>query len=101
MTWILAKRKRRAEEAAQSAMANGAATQTSRGLNASFHQVNMNAQEQVAPTNILFIQNLPHETTSTMLQLLFAQYPGFKEVRMIEAKPGIAFVEYEDEEQSG
>ncbi|GKV09555.1 hypothetical protein SLEP1_g21039 [Rubroshorea leprosula] len=36
-----------------------------------------------------------------MLQLLFAQYPGFKEVRMIEAKPGIAFVEYEDEEQSG
>lgn len=35
-----------------------------------------------------------------MLQLLFEQYPGFKEIRMIEAKPGIAFVEYEDDVQS-
>ncbi|OVA02628.1 RNA recognition motif domain [Macleaya cordata] len=52
------------------------------------------------PNNILFIQNLPHETTSMMLQMLFCQYPGFKEVRMIEAKPGIAFVEYGDEMQS-
>ncbi|KAK4783855.1 hypothetical protein SAY86_018223 [Trapa natans] len=41
------------------------------------------------------------ETTNQMLQLLFVQYPGFKEVRMIEAKPGIAFVEYEDEVQAG
>ncbi|GLU02602.1 hypothetical protein SLE2022_198470 [Rubroshorea leprosula] len=95
-----AERKRRAEEAAQSAMANGAATQTNGGPNASFRQGNTNAQEQAAPNNILFIQNLPHETTSMMLQLLFAQYPGFKEVRMIEAKPGIAFVEYEDEDES-
>lgn len=35
-----------------------------------------------------------------MLQLLFEQYPGFKEIRMIEAKPGIAFVEYQDDVQS-
>eukprot|EP01018_Ginkgo_biloba_P000336 Gb_27614 [translate_table: standard] len=35
-----------------------------------------------------------------MLQMLFQQYPGFKEVRMIEAKPGIAFVEYGDEMQA-
>lgn len=35
-----------------------------------------------------------------MLQVLFCQYPGFKEVRMVEAKPGIAFVEYENEMQS-
>lgn len=35
-----------------------------------------------------------------MLQLLFTQYPGFKEVRMIEAKPGIAFVEFDDDVQS-
>ncbi|THG09156.1 hypothetical protein TEA_025466 [Camellia sinensis var. sinensis] len=31
---------------------------------------------------------------------LFQQYPGFREVRMIEAKPGIAFVEFEDDVQS-
>lgn len=52
------------------------------------------------PNNILFVQNLPHQTTPMMLQMLFCQYPGFKEVRMIEAKPGIAFVEYENEMQS-
>ncbi|GAV66964.1 RRM_1 domain-containing protein/RRM_5 domain-containing protein [Cephalotus follicularis] len=52
------------------------------------------------PNNILFVQNLPHETTPMMLQMLFCQFPGFKEVRMVEAKPGIAFVEYGDELQS-
>lgn len=53
-----------------------------------------------APNNILFVQNLPHEATTLMLSVLFRQYPGFKEVRMVEAKPGIAFVEYENELQS-
>ncbi|XP_038976034.1 U1 small nuclear ribonucleoprotein A-like [Phoenix dactylifera] len=52
------------------------------------------------PNSILFVQNLPHETTPMMLQMLFCQYPGFKEVRMVEAKPGIAFVEYGDEMQA-
>lgn len=58
------------------------------------------SQEQLPPNNILFIQNLPDQTTSMMLQILFQQYPGFREVRMIEAKPGIAFVEFEDDSQS-
>jgi U2 small nuclear ribonucleoprotein B'' len=35
-----------------------------------------------------------------MLEVLFQQYPGFREVRMIEARPGIAFVEFDDENQS-
>ncbi|KAK6941014.1 RNA recognition motif domain [Dillenia turbinata] len=52
------------------------------------------------PNSILFVQNLPHETMSMMLQMLFCQYPGFKEVRMVDAKPGIAFVEYENEMQA-
>lgn len=59
------------------------------------------AQEAATdPNNILFIQNLPYETNSMMLELLFKQYPGFREVRMVEAKPGIAFVEFEDDSQS-
>jgi U2 small nuclear ribonucleoprotein B'' len=57
-------------------------------------------EETAPPNNILFIQNLPNETTPMMLQLLFQQYPGFREVRMIEAKPGIAFVEFEDDSHS-
>ncbi|WRX11453.1 RNA recognition motif domain - like 10 [Theobroma cacao] len=52
------------------------------------------------PNNILFVQNLPHDTTTMMLQMLFNQYPGLKDVRMVETKPGIAFVEYENEMQS-
>ena len=31
--------------------------------------------------------------------MLFCQYPGFKEVRMVEVKPEIAFVEYGNEAQ--
>lgn len=64
---------------------------------ASSRQGNPNAHEAAAPNSILFIENLPHETTSAMLELLFKQYPGFREVRLIEAKPGIAFVEFEDD----
>ncbi|EEF44674.1 U2 small nuclear ribonucleoprotein B'' 2 [Ricinus communis] len=94
-----AERKRRAEEAQQSATANGTSTVNNRGT-APFRQGNRGEQEAAPPNNILFIQNLPHETTSMMLQVLFQQYPGFREVRMIEAKPGIAFVEFEDDVQS-
>jgi U1 small nuclear ribonucleoprotein A len=56
--------------------------------------------EIIVPNSILFVQNLPHDTTAVLVQMLFCQYPGFKEVRMIEAKPGIAFVEYGDEGQA-
>ncbi|KAF8047856.1 hypothetical protein N665_2799s0004 [Sinapis alba] len=52
------------------------------------------------PNNILFVQHLPHDTTPERLQDLFDKYHGFKEVRMVPAKPGIAFVEFADEMQS-
>lgn len=39
-------------------------------------------------------------TTSSMLSMLFQQFPGFVETRMIEAKPGIAFVEFESSAKS-
>ncbi|XP_024965437.1 U1 small nuclear ribonucleoprotein A-like [Cynara cardunculus var. scolymus] len=58
------------------------------------------AEAPAPPNNILFIQNLPHQTSSMMLQMLFRQYQGFKEVRMVEAKPGIAFIEYGDDMQA-
>ncbi len=80
-----------------------------------------------APNKILFVQNLPEASTEAMLSLLFQQFPGFKEVRrrlyyivlhapryhgsrvritlnqvrMVESRPGIAFIEYENEVQSG
>ncbi|CAA7037952.1 unnamed protein product [Microthlaspi erraticum] len=88
---------RKREEAQRPNTANGPTYQNGNPAPPPFQP---NGEEAMPPNNILFIQNLPYETTSTMLQLLFVQYPGFKEIRMISAKPGIAFVEYEDEVQS-
>lgn len=48
------------------------------------------------PHRILFVENLPDQCNSMMLQMLFQQYPGFKEARLVPSKPGIAFVEYQD-----
>ena len=53
------------------------------------------------PNNILFLTNLPEETNEAMLTLLFNQFPGFKEVRLIPGRSDIAFVEFENEYLSG
>jgi len=53
------------------------------------------------PNKILFVQNLPPACNEMMLQMLFQQFPGFKEVRMVPGKPGIAFVEFDNLVQSG
>ncbi|KAL1827263.1 hypothetical protein DCAR_0206413 [Daucus carota subsp. sativus] len=90
----------RKKQEAQPAGTNGVRAGTNGGPMGS-HQGKPGAQDTAtAPNNILFIQNLPHETTDIMLEVLFKQYPGFREVRMIDAKPGIAFIEFEDENQS-
>lgn len=49
-----------------------------------------------APNRILFIENLPSAATELMLSMLFQQYGGFKEARMVPGKPGIAFVEFNE-----
>ncbi|XP_059478352.1 U1 small nuclear ribonucleoprotein A-like [Neocloeon triangulifer] len=49
---------------------------------------------------ILFLKNLPEETTSMMLSMLFNQFPGFKEVRLVPNRHDIAFVEFDSEGQS-
>lgn len=49
------------------------------------------------PNNLLFVQGLAPDVTQLMLQMLFQQFPGFNEVRMVDAKPGIAFVEFSDD----
>lgn len=53
------------------------------------------------PNAILFIENLPDQVNEMMLSMLFQQFPGFKEVRLVPGKTGIAFVEFESEMQSG
>lgn len=36
-----------------------------------------------------------------MVQVLFAQFPGFKEVRLVPGRHDIAFVEFDNEYHSG
>jgi len=55
---------------------------------------------EAPPNKILFCTNLPEETTEQMLQMLFNQFPGLKEVRQVPGRHDIAFVEYETEFQS-
>jgi len=52
------------------------------------------------PNQILFLTNLPEETNEVMLQMLFTQFPGFKEVRLVPGRHDIAFVEFENEMMS-
>jgi len=57
--------------------------------------------KQQPPNKILFVENLPEQTTDLMLSMLFQQFPGFKEVRTVSGKSGIAFVEFENEVEAG
>lgn len=52
------------------------------------------------PNRTLFVENLPQEANDTMLAMLFRQYPGFQEVRIIPGR-NVAFVDYQNEYQSG
>jgi len=56
------------------------------------------------PNQILFLTNLPTETNEKtnemMLTMLFNQFPGFKEVRLVPGRTDIAFVEFETDSQA-
>lgn len=57
--------------------------------------LNMNIEPP--PNKILFLTNLPKETNEMMITVLFRQFPGFKEVRLVPGRHDIAFVEFENE----
>jgi len=67
-----------------------------------FERVEGNLQPRPAPpNNIVFVENLPEQVNEMMLSMLFQQFPGFKEVRLVPGKKGIAFVEFDNEVQAG
>jgi len=57
-------------------------------------------QGAAEPNRTMFVENLPVEATDTMLSMLFRQYPGFQEVRLIAGR-NVAFVDYQNEYQAG
>lgn len=52
------------------------------------------------PHRILFVENLPAQANDLMLGMLFQQYPGYKEARVIAGKQ-VAFVEFDEVFQAG
>ncbi|KAM0746588.1 hypothetical protein T439DRAFT_293813 [Meredithblackwellia eburnea MCA 4105] len=57
--------------------------------------------EYLPPNKILFVQNLPDDTTKESLEALFSPYPNLTEVRTIPGRKNIAFVEFTDDSSSG
>ncbi|KAL7268067.1 hypothetical protein RUND412_009324 [Rhizina undulata] len=51
--------------------------------------------EYLPPNTTLFVQNLPDDADSDSLTAMFGRFDGFKEVRMVPGRKGIAFVEFE------
>ncbi|KAM0418607.1 hypothetical protein ACHAPT_012506 [Fusarium lateritium] len=54
--------------------------------------------EFLPPNKILFVQNLPEDYDIEALTGVFGRFEGFREVRLVPGRRGIAFVEYEAEQ---
>ncbi|KAI5805120.1 U1 small nuclear ribonucleoprotein [Geopyxis carbonaria] len=52
--------------------------------------------EYLPPNTTLFLRELPEDVEAETLIGLFGQFDGFKEVRMVPGRKGIAFVEFEN-----
>jgi len=50
---------------------------------------------QNTSNHILFVENLPSDTQENQLKLLFEKFNGFKEVRLVNGRGDIAFVEFD------
>jgi len=83
------KEKKKKEEDSSSSSSSSAPAPTS-----------MVSETPAPPNNILFVENLPVQCTTMMLAMLFQQYTGYKESRLVSGKPGIAFIEFGDDGQA-
>nr|XP_036583331.1 U1 small nuclear ribonucleoprotein [Colletotrichum truncatum]KAF6792307.1 U1 small nuclear ribonucleoprotein [Colletotrichum truncatum] len=54
--------------------------------------------EYLPPNKILFVQNLPEDYDIEAVTSIFGRFEGFREVRLVPGRRGIAFVEYEGEQ---
>lgn len=56
------------------------------------------ADEYLPPNKTLVLRDLPEDYTQQILSTIFSRYQGFKEVRMVPGRAGLAFAEYEMED---
>ena len=54
--------------------------------------------EYLPPNKILFVQNVPDEYDIDALTGVFGRFDGFREIRLVPGRRGIAFVEYDAEQ---
>lgn len=54
--------------------------------------------EYLPPNKILFVQNVSDDYDMESLSVVFSRFEGFREVRMVPGRRGLAFVEYEAEQ---
>ena len=54
--------------------------------------------EYLPPNKILFLQNMPEDYDTDALSPIFSRFEGFREIRLVPGRRGIAFVEYESEQ---
>ena len=54
--------------------------------------------EYLPPNKILFLQNIPEEYDVDALSSVFSRFDGFREIRLVPGRHGIAFVEYDAEQ---
>jgi hypothetical protein len=91
--------KRPAAAGAQDSLASRPA-KTSRG--AGLKSSNQNAaavipDEYLPPNKTLFLRDVPEDYDVESLTAIFGRFEGFREVRLVPGRKGIAFVEYEAE----
>ncbi|KAK9371362.1 hypothetical protein V1509DRAFT_614428 [Lipomyces kononenkoae] len=56
--------------------------------------------ELLPPNKLLLLQDLPDDITADTLTETFEKFSGFFEVRLVPGRKGIAFVEYESDENA-
>jgi len=54
--------------------------------------------EYLPPNKILFVRDVPDDYDMDNLKVIFGRFVGFKEVRTVPGRKGLAFIEYEAEE---
>lgn len=54
--------------------------------------------EYLPPNKILFVRDIPADYDLDNLKVIFGRFPGFKEVRTVPGRQGLAFIEYEAED---
>ena len=77
------------------------AAKTARGAGLKPASANASAvipDEYLPPNKILFLRDIPETYDAEALSAIFSRFEGFKEVRTVAARKGIAFVEYEGEQ---